>query len=159
MTNAPEKKVVLYAEDDDNDAFLMRRAFKKVGVPNSLHIVDDGKMAISYLAGEGVYADRASYPLPALLLLDLKMPRMTGLEVLAWVRERSEFQSLTVIMFTSSTQDRDVKSAFALKANAYLVKPPDPARLLRIVADLQHVCLGEEPPLGWLKIEGNVAPA
>ena len=79
-------EVVLYAEDDENDAFLLANAFKRVGIPHRLVVVDDGRAAIDYLAGEGEYADRAQHPLPRLVLLDLKMPAVTGLEVLQWIK-------------------------------------------------------------------------
>src|SRR6266567_7608257 len=91
---------VLYAEDEDNDAFLARRAFKQAEVVNPLQIVRNGQQAVDYLSGTGPYASRREFPMPCLLLLDIKMPLKSGLEVLKWVREQPAFRTLLVVMFT-----------------------------------------------------------
>jgi CheY-like chemotaxis protein len=114
---------VLYVEDDPNDAFFMRLVRKKVGVQNPLEIVSDGEEAIRYLAGEGPYANRVRHPLPDLVLLDLKMPRVTGLDVLRWIRSQPALVHLPVIVFSSSNYPSDINSAHALRIDAYLVKP------------------------------------
>lgn len=126
-------RLILCAEDDANDAFLLQRAFEKVGMEWPLLMVNDGMEAISYLAGQPPFDDRTQHPLPALLLLDLKMPRKNGLEVLTWVRSTPELQTLPVLMLTSSNQETDVHRAYALGANGYLVKPNDPRELLSMV--------------------------
>ena len=90
--------VVLCAENDENDAFLLEACWKRAGVTHALAVVGDGQEAIEYLAGEGAYADRARHPLPDMLLLDLSMPRRSGLEVLAWVRARPEWARLPVLI-------------------------------------------------------------
>lgn len=150
---------VLYAEDDENDVFLMERAFAKACVINPLQTVIDGAAAIRYLAGMGEFADRQRFPLPCLVLLDLNLPRRSGLEVLKWVREQPSMQNLPVIMLTSSIQDRDIGSANVLGANGYLVKPPSSERLLELVTSLRDVCLASEGGhQGWLDMKGNLLP-
>src|SRR5687768_16993926 len=99
---------ILLAEDNENDALLMRHAFKKAGISNPLVRVRDGEEAIDYLAGHGVYADRRAYPFPALLLLDLKMPRRDGFEVLEWIKADPSLRRLPVTVLTSSDQQLDI---------------------------------------------------
>jgi len=115
--------IILYAEDDDNDAFLVQRAFQQAGVGNRLVVVEDGKAAIEYMAGNGAYTDRAKHPLPCLVLLDLNMPGTSGIEVLKWIRRKPDTSSLPVIVLTSSNQDADVHGAYVQGANGYVVKP------------------------------------
>ncbi len=116
---------ILLAEDSEDDIFLMERAFKKAKLSNPLRVVSDGEQALAYLKGEGVYADRDKYPFPALLLLDIKMPRMNGLELLQAIRKDPQLRRLVVIFLTASNLDQDVNRAFDLQANSYLVKPSD----------------------------------
>jgi len=126
MTNPP----ILYAEDDENDAFLTNLAFEKAGILNRLVVVRDGRSAIEYLAGTGRYANRQEYPLPCLVLLDIKMPRVSGLEVLKWIRCQPNVCTVPVLMLTSSNQDSDIHRAYLLGANSYLIKPSRPAEML-----------------------------
>ena len=114
---------VLMAEDDPNDVFLLERAFKAAEIRNSLHHVADGEEAIEYLSGRGKFADRAQFPLPGLLILDLKMPRKTGMDVLRWLRGVPGLRCLPVIIFSSSAQPLDVELAYQLGANVFVVKP------------------------------------
>ena len=116
---------ILLAEDSDDDVFLMERAYKKAKLTNPLKIVSDGEQALAYLKGEGVYADRSRYPFPGLMLLDIKMPRMNGLEVLSAIRQDPQLRRLVVIVLTASNLEQDVNLAFDLQANSYLVKPSD----------------------------------
>src|SRR5687767_1643118 len=95
---------ILYAEDDENDAFFMERAFHRLKLPYPLHIVKDGKLAVAYLSGEPPYSNREEHPLPCLIFLDLNMPGKRGLDVLRWIREQRQFSDLPVIVFTSSNQ-------------------------------------------------------
>jgi CheY-like chemotaxis protein len=120
MTN---DKLILLVEDDPNDVLLLERAFEKAGLNKGLRIVRDGEQAIQYLNGEALYSDRKKYPLPFLLLLDLKMPGIDGFEVLQWVRRSPEFQRLLIVVLTSSNQQSDVDKAYDLGANSYLIKP------------------------------------
>jgi CheY-like chemotaxis protein len=114
---------ILVAEDNEDDVFLLREAFKKAGVTSHLEAVTDGVEAVAYLSGEGGYSDRATYPLPDVLLLDLNMPRKDGLEVLEWVRSDPQCSRLMVHVLTASSRASDVERAYALHANSYTVKP------------------------------------
>ena len=113
---------ILHAEDNSDDSLLIDRAFRKVGLPVTRSVVEDGAQAIAYLKGEGKYADRHAHPLPTLALLDIKMPRYSGLEVLEWIRSQNKFVALPVLMLTSSRNLDDVRRAYELGVNAYLTK-------------------------------------
>lgn len=113
---------ILHAEDNPDDSLLIQLAFRKVGLPFTLSLVEDGARAISYLKGEGDYADRHRHPQPTLALLDIKIPRYSGLEVLEWIRSQSSLSALPVLMLTSSRNLADVRRAYELGVNAYLVK-------------------------------------
>jgi len=115
--------VILLVEDSGDDAVIVRRAFEKLGVLNRIELVTDGDEAISYLAGAGVYADRERYPMPGLVLLDLKMPRRDGFEVLEWIRFQPELSRLPVVVLTTSDEIKDMSRAYAAGANSFLVKP------------------------------------
>ncbi len=121
----PETRPILLVEDREDDVFLVRRAFEKAYLLNPLQVVRNGEEAVAYLKGEGTYANRAGYPLPSLILLDLKLPGMDGFDVLRWIRREPNFGSLPVIVLTSSEQIRDVNRAYQLGANSFLVKPTD----------------------------------
>jgi two-component system response regulator len=116
-------KTILLVEDNDDDVFLITRAFKTVGLVTPMVRATDGQDAIDYLSGKGKYADRVKFPMPSLVLLDIKMPFISGLEVLRWIRGQPAFAPLPVVMFTTSSQECDVRSAYGLGANAFLVKP------------------------------------
>src|SRR5689334_22237166 len=103
----------------------MRKSFEKAHLTNPVQIVRDGGEAVAYLSGEGKYANRAEYPLPVLVLLDLKMPGMDGFEVLSWIRQRDGIRGLPVVVLTSSNEIRDVNRAYALGANSFFVKELD----------------------------------
>jgi CheY-like chemotaxis protein len=120
-----EDTVILYAEDEETDAYFIERAFKQADVRQRLVVVRSGQEAIDYLAGKGEYADRARYPLPCLVLLDLNMPGVSGLDVLKWVRATPSVCTLVTIVLTSSNQNVDVHRAYQQGANGYLVKPGD----------------------------------
>jgi CheY-like chemotaxis protein len=121
----PDQPVILLAEDREDDIVLIREAFKKGGVPQPTHVVRDGEGAIAYLAGHGEYADRAEYPLPSLLLLDLKMPRLDGFDVLSWIKRQPSLRAIRVVVLTSSEDIFDVNRAYEMGANSFLVKPQD----------------------------------
>lgn len=114
---------ILLVEDDPNDVLLMERAFEKARLANPLQVVRDGEEAIDYLSGRGEYSDRDRYPIPLLLLLDLKMPKKSGFEVLDWIRDQPELRELSVVVLTSSKEAPDVAKSYRLGANSYLVKP------------------------------------
>ncbi len=117
--------LILLAEDNSTDALMVRRAFTKAGLQGTLEVVEDGDKAVAYLGGAGEFADRTRHPLPVLLLLDLKLPRRSGLEVLAWLRQQPGLKRLPVVVLTSSDEGGDVNRAYDLGANSYLVKPVD----------------------------------
>ncbi len=118
-----KNQYILLAEDDANDVLLIQRAFQKAGLREHLKVVRDGQEAIEYLNGESAYGNREKYPLPFLLLLDLKMPGTDGFEVLRWVRSEPDMKRLLVVVLTSSNLQADVDRAYELGANSYLVKP------------------------------------
>ena len=124
---------VLYAEDDENDVFFMERAFSKLKRRGALQVVTNGRAAVDYLSGAGAFSDRTRHPLPDLLLLDVKMPEMSGLEVLKWARERAEFARMPILLFTSSTQHADIAFSRQHGASAYLVKPSNAEQLIGLV--------------------------
>jgi CheY-like chemotaxis protein len=148
---------VLYAEDDENDAFFMERAFGRLQLSEALEIVPDGQKAIDRLEAESSRQPASAAGL-RLLLLDVKMPHQTGLEVLAWVRSRPEFMSLPIAIITSSTQDKDVAAAAAHGANAYLVKPSNAENLVSMVTKLVHLATQAPRPPTRFAIEGNQLP-
>ncbi len=124
---------ILLAEDDPNDVLLIQRAFQKAGLKDSLKTVRDGEQAINYLAGREGFSNRSRFPLPFLLLLDLKMPGTDGFEVLQWVRSEPEFKRLLVVVLTSSNLQADVDRAYELGANSYLVKPVEFAEMVNMI--------------------------
>jgi len=134
-------KKVLIAEDDPADIFLLRRAFAGAGVPAGLNFVRDGQEAVDYLHGDHQYADRAVYPLPQLVLLDLKMPRMNGFDVLDWVRKQPGLKRLLVTVLTSSDQPEDINRAYDLGANSYLLKPQNLEQLSDLVKRVEKYWL------------------
>jgi len=138
---------ILLAEDDENDVFFVERAFKQAQIANPLHHVKDGEEAIAYLRGDGPYADREKFPLPCLLLMDLKMPRKNGFDVIAWLRGQPGLKRLPVVIFTSSQEDPDVNRAYELGANTYLVKPVKFEGLVEMMRtlNLYWLMLAEKP--------------
>ena len=121
----PDQAVILLVEDREDDVLLIQKAFAKGGINNPFLVVRDGKEAMLYLAGEGKFSNRAEYPLPALVLLDLKMPGIDGFDVLRWIRRQAGFASMRIVVLTSSDALSDVNRAYALGANSFLVKPID----------------------------------
>ena len=129
--------VILLVEDSEDDILIIRKAFKRAGILNPVYAVRDGEAAIAYLSGSGKYAIRDEYPLPALVLLDLKLPKVDGFEVLRWIRQTPGVSALRVVVLTSSDRIRDVNLAYQLGANSFMIKEMDfqntieLARLLR----------------------------
>jgi CheY-like chemotaxis protein len=134
-------KKVLVAEDLPMDVFLLKRAFVAVRVPTTLHFVGDGQEAIDYLSAANEYADRTAHPLPDLALLDIKMPRLDGFQVLDWLRRQPGLKRLPVIMFSTSDLARDIDRAYELGANSYLVKPREPDGMPDLVRRLEEYWL------------------
>lgn len=132
---------VLHVEDDPNDALLLQAAARKAGVSFILHSVRDAEQAFAYLDGRGAYADREKYHIPALILLDLKMPCRTGFEVLKWVRSRPQFGHVPVVILSGSEFKDDFEQAYAMGANSYQVKPLGFQDLVAFVKNLNAVWL------------------
>jgi DNA-binding response OmpR family regulator len=129
-------KTILVVEDTEDDVFFLLRALKAADIPNPVQIAIDGQQALDYLSGTGVYADRKTYPLPFLVLLDLKLPYVMGLDVLKWIRARREFDGMIVAVLTSSQQDRDITETTRLGGNFYFVKPPSKQKLAELMRNL-----------------------
>jgi CheY-like chemotaxis protein len=119
-----QRFTVLLVEDDLNDIFIVKRAFKMADIPTPLQVVTDGQEAIGYLRGEGKYQDRDAFPLPKLIVMDIRMPRRTGFEVLEWVKNGSRLlRRIPVVIVSSSQNPSDINRAYELGANAYMIKP------------------------------------
>lgn len=137
MESRCETRIVLYVEDEKFDRLFMQMAFQELGLGQTLRMVTSGPEALDYLGGQGKYADRAQHPLPSLVLLDLNLPAISGFEVLQWVRTQPNFQSLPVVMFSSSPQPADKLKALQLGANAYLEKPNSGLKFVEVVKELR----------------------
>jgi len=138
-----EASTILLVEDNPDDVELIQYAFSKAAIANPLMVVIDGDDAVNYVAGIHSYADRSRYPLPALILLDLKLPRRSGFEVLEFIRKQEITQHTPVVVLTSSNQREDIERAYAGGANSYLVKPVSREGLLAMVTSIDAY---------WLKI-------
>lgn len=126
-------QAVLLVEDTPDDVFFFQRAWKKAEVAASLHVVADGRAAMRYLAGEEEFSDRTRFPAPRLVMLDLKLPQVNGLEVLRWIRQQPALSQIRVVVLTSSRQPSDIAEAYRLGAAAYKVKPGEASELVAFV--------------------------
>jgi CheY-like chemotaxis protein len=133
---------ILLVDDNDDDAFFIEKAFKSAGSPAHIFRCIDGRETQSYLLAQAPFSDRGFYPLPDLVLLDLKIPHIDGMAVLRWIRQQPDLRSLIVIILTSSSQQRDIDEAYALQANCFLTKPSS-------LADTTE--LAKSIALCWLK--------
>jgi CheY-like chemotaxis protein len=149
MSDIENRPTILYVDDDDNDVLLLRHAFRCAKLPFDLQVVNDPEKASAYLGGQDIYSDRKSYPMPVLVLLDLKMPRMNGLEVLGWIRSQPALKRLVVVVFTASNQEAEINRAYEMGANSYLVKPVELGSLVEIVKGVSTywMMLNERPTL------------
>jgi CheY-like chemotaxis protein len=140
---------ILLVEDNPDDVLFLQRAFKATAITAPLRVLTDGEAAIAYLAGNGAFADRAAYPLPALMLLDLNMPRVSGFDVLRWLRQQPGLKRLPVVVLTSSAQDEDVTRAYDLGANSYVLKPSGLAQINEVAKQIEGYWLSvnQRPPL------------
>lgn len=139
---------ILLVEDEPDAVTLLQHAFIRAGIGHRLHAVPDGDEAIAYLRGDGAYADRSLHPLPQLVLLDLKLPRCSGLEVLTWIRQYPPAAALPVVVLTSSRERTDVHRAYDAGANSYLVKPSSLGGLIELARAFggYWLQLNEPPP-------------
>ena len=125
--------LILHVEDDENDALLFQKACERAGLPAQVYRVDNADEAKAYLTGEAAYADRARYPFPHIVVLDLKMPRVDGFELLKWMRHTEPFAELPVLIFTASMSREDKSRAMAEGASSYFVKPSSFEALVKMV--------------------------
>ena len=142
-------QTILLVDDSENDLILLRTAFSKAEYAMPLQEVHNGEEAISYLKGDGPYADRNRFPMPSMVLLDLNMPMKSGFDVLCWVRGHAELKRPPVIILTASMRAEDVERAYDLGANAFLVKPSrleDLVAMIRCLRDWTRI--NRFPPLG-----------
>ena len=129
--------MLLLAEDNFDDVFFLQRALQKAAIPAPVNVAKNGQAAIDYLKSVMEDGDRSPHTLPSLVLLDLKLPYVSGFEVLKWIREQPTLANLPVVILTSSPEERDREMAAALGASGYLVKPPTAAMLRQLLAPLQ----------------------
>jgi len=163
-------RTILQVEDDPNDVFLFKHAMKKVELTNPIQVASDGQEAIDYLSGVGKFADREQFPLPGVVLLDLKLPYVMGLEVLKWIRKQLNMAPVVIIL-TASAEDGDIANAYRLGANAFLTKPSEAGKLLSLVKaikdfwlthnTLPRVSVEQRAPAHWDKMDpgANSSPA
>jgi CheY-like chemotaxis protein len=144
-------RTVLLVDDDENDVLLMRHAFEAGDFQFPVKEVTGGEQAISYLKGEGIYSNRSEFPVPAMVILDLKMPRLNGFDVLTWIQTQPELSNLRVVITTTSSEAQDVARAHQLGATCYIVKPMSLADLGAMVRTLREfVRMDHFPPLNGL---------
>jgi CheY-like chemotaxis protein len=135
------RNLILLADDDRNDAFFLRQAFMKAGALCSILDVRNGKQAINYLNGDALYQDRGIFPLPRLVILDIKMPMVDGFEVLTWLQGQPALAHVPVIVLSGSGLRSDVTKARELGARDYLIKPNDPAELVKMAKHVNDTWL------------------
>jgi CheY-like chemotaxis protein len=139
---------VLMVEDDENDVLLIQRAFKKHLLQCPVHVARDGHEAIEYLTGKAKFGDRTKFPFPDAVITDLKMPKMSGFELLAWIHDHQEFRTIPTIVLSSSKQENDVARAYELGANTYMVKPSDfdtLAEMVKLIRDYWTMSTKPQP--------------
>src|ERR1051325_11620971 len=132
---------ILHVEDREEDVFLLNYAFRRAEIKNPVYVAADGQQALDYLGGAGKFADRSKFPLPCLVLLDLQLPHKMGLEVLEWIRQQPSLKALIVITLSSSLHEGDIRRAYELGTNAFLVKPASADMLADMCQALKHFWL------------------
>jgi CheY-like chemotaxis protein len=142
-------KTILLVEDSEDDVFFFNRALRQVDPLRSVRVVINGLQVMDYLSGSGIYKNRKFFPLPSLVILDLKLPCLNGLEALQWIRSQEQFKSLPVIMLTSSNDTQDINRAYGLGVNSYFVKPTDPLKFAEMLRNIHQYWFefGEFPTL------------
>jgi CheY-like chemotaxis protein len=125
---------LLLVEDNEADILFFKRALSRTKSPAPLEVVVNGVEAVQHLSGAGAYGDRSVHPLPSIVLLDLKLPRMSGLEVLEWMKTHPGLREVRTVVLTSSSEESDIRRAYALGALCYVVKPVESVLLHEVVA-------------------------
>src|SRR5436190_4921601 len=147
MTESPRARpVILLVDDNPHDVILIRLAFRKVGIIDTIQLAKDGAEAMRYINADDKYSDRRTYPPPTLVLLDLKMPGANGFEVLKWIRSNEAFENLVVVVMSGSRDDADIHRAYELGANSYLIKPTkfeDLVKMMESLKDYQSWAAGK----------------
>jgi DNA-binding response OmpR family regulator len=133
---------VLYVEDEESDAIFMERAFDAKGLGGKLRLLGSGRAAIDYLSGSGQFGDREKYPVPALVLLDLNLPQVSGFRVLEWMRNHPDYARMPVVVFSSSTREDDRVKARELGADEFLAKPSSGLKFGEVVEGLMAKWMG-----------------
>jgi CheY-like chemotaxis protein len=128
-----DQALILVVEDNDDHVFLLRHAFEKAGISNPVKVAGNGEDAIAYLAGTGRYSERKGFPLPSMVLMDLKLPGISGFDVLKWIRQQPGLKTLRVAMLTSSDLTQEINQAYELGANMFLTKPVDLDKLVEMM--------------------------
>jgi CheY-like chemotaxis protein len=136
------QRCILQVEDEETDVLLLQHAFRKAEIANRVHVATDAGGAVAYLSGTGQFADRKEYPVPCLVLLDLKLPDRNGLEVLQWLRSQPVLKAMVVIALTSSDHLVDIQRAYELGVNSYVIKPRDNQRRVELALHLKDWWLG-----------------
>ena len=149
---------VLLVEDSEDDAFFFRQAMKAVRARFPLQIVVDGPQAVAYLTGREPYADRSRHPAPSLVLLDLKLPRMSGLEILAWARDEALLRDVRFVVLTSSSEEGDIRSAYEFGARHFVVKPMGMGALRNLVVAIGGYWDGAEAALAPFAVRRPSVP-
>ena len=139
-------KTILIVDDNDDDVYALKRTLKKANITNPQQLAMNGQDAVDYLSGAGKFSDRQAFPLPFIVFLDLKMPLRDGFEVLAWMREQPALSGIVVVVLTGSDEIKDHQRAYSLGARSYLVKPPTPADLERLMQSMESY---------WLRSSGT----
>jgi CheY-like chemotaxis protein len=124
---------ILVVEDSDDQVFILQLGFKKAEILDQVQVASTGEEAIAYLAGTGRYSDWDQYPLPSMVLLDLKLPGISGFEVLKWIRQQPSLKTLRVAMLTSSDMPQEIQHAYELGVNTFLTKPVDLDKLVEMI--------------------------
>lgn len=127
---------ILLVEDNDDDVFAMQRGLRKTQLTYRLQVVSDGQKAMDYLSGTGAYVDRESCPIPTIIFLDLKLPYVDGFELLQWLRAQPMFRDIAVVVLTGSGEQSDRDRAAGLSVRAYVVKPPEPVELSKLIGEV-----------------------
>jgi len=154
-----DQPLILIVEDSEDHVFLLRLAFKKAGITNPVQDVRSGEDAIAYLAGTGPFSDWSRFPLPAIVLLDLKMPGLDGFGVLRWIRQQPGLKNLRVVMLTSSDLQQEVSLAHDLGAKSFLTKPVDLDQLVLMMSAFKTYWLDFDKAPGAFRAKAPESPA